>query len=378
MQTGSNLTAQRDDHQGSPPTSDEYAWAFEPDLYRAYWEASVDGLFAVRVTADGQFCCNGLNPALEAATGLESKNTAGKPPEDYLPARTAAFLVELYRGCLTSGAPAGRTEALDFPAGHRVCSVSVVPVRGPGGRIELLLGRAHDVTELWQMRTELSELAERLLDVQEEERRRIAIELHDSTSQHLVGVQLQLAALRDKLLAKDAAAVMNNALEEALKDIRTLSFQLIPRRLAQERLTRTLQDFTRGLARRTGMSIELVLEGKLDGLVYEVQRPLFRVVQEALINAHRHGRARCAVVELSLDESGVRLSITDDGRPVTLPIARGVGISGMEVRMERFGGSLSVTPTQSGTSVLAVIPAAAMKERSEGILKFRRLRTRNS
>ncbi len=364
--------------EGSPLIPGENDWALEPDLYRAYWEASVDGLFAVRVTADGEFCCHGLNPALEAVTGLKSRNTAGKPPEDYLPARTAALLVELYRGCLTSGAPAGRTEALEFPAGHRVCSVSVVPVRGRSGRIELLLGRAHDVTEVWQMRTQLAELAERLLDVQEEERRRIAIELHDSTSQHLVGVQLQLSALRNKLLTEDARVVMNNALEEAHKDIRTLSFQLIPRRLAQERLTRTLQDFTRGLARRTGMSIELKLEGEIDGLVYEVQRPLFRVVQEALLNAHRHGRAGCAVVELSVAESGIRLSITDDGQPVILPITRGVGISGMEVRMERFGGSLTVTPTQSGTSVLAVLPAEAMKQRSEGILKFRRLRTRNS
>jgi signal transduction histidine kinase len=153
---------------------------------------------------------------------------------------------------------------------------------------------------------------------------------------------------------------MNTALAEAHREIRTLSYQLIPPRLAEDRLTKTLQDFAQGFARRTEMTIDLHLEGDIDTLPYRVQRALFRITQEALSNSHRHGDAKGAVVALSVTGEGLKLAITDNGSPPALPIVRGVGISGMEVRIGRFGGSLCVTPTGSGTAVVAAIPASAL------------------
>jgi signal transduction histidine kinase len=274
--------------------------------------------------------------------------------------RTAEALVNLYRECLAAEAPLSRTEVLQFPAGVRVCRVSTVPIRGPSGRITLLLGRAQDVTELRLMEAELSNLTERLLDAQEEERRRIAAELHDSTSQHLVAVQLELAALRRGRLTEKARADINNELAEAHREIRTLSYLLNPPRQADESLTNTLGGFAQGFARRTEMSIDLKVDGAINALPQRIQRALFRVTQEALANAHRHGRAKQVLIDLSLSGDGLRLAITDNGCPADLPFVRGVGISGMEVRIERFGGSLSVAPTPSGTAVVAVIPAAAL------------------
>ena len=247
-----------------------------------------------------------------------------------------------------------------MPAGVGICVVSAVPIRGPSGRIELILGRAEDVTEVRRLQAELSNLTERMLDVQEEERLRIAVELHDSTSQHLVAVQLELATLRRRPLTEEALSSMHNELAQAHREIRTLSYRLIPPRLAEERLTRTLQDFAQGFARRTGMTIDLHLEGQVDALPYEIQRALFLIAQEAISNSHRHGDAKRAVIDLALTDEGLGLAITDNGSPPALPIVRGVGITGMEVRIERFGGSLSVTPAESGTAVVAAIPASAL------------------
>jgi hypothetical protein len=118
------------------------------DLYRTYWDASVDGLFAVEVTSQERFLCAGLNAVLEAATGLDSRRTRGREPEEYLDARAAEDLTGLYRACLAAGGPITRSLVLELPAGVRVCDISLVPVRDATGRIELLLGRSQDIIGL--------------------------------------------------------------------------------------------------------------------------------------------------------------------------------------------------------------------------------------
>jgi two-component system, NarL family, sensor kinase len=459
------------------------------DLYRAYWNASVDGLFAVEVTPQGQFLCAGLNSALEAVTGLDSRQTRGKRPGEYLDAHTAQSLTRLYRECLAAQETITRSLVLELPSGVRVYDVSLVPVRGRAGKIELLLGRAQDITDvdmtggasrsaqgllrdvlaalsthlavldrtgrivlvneawrtfdrergagdcvvganylescawaagdgdtdaallldglqrvrdgrsrsfshvyrfnassIYQMRAtrfdrgselwivvthddvtaadeaqrQVSNLTERLLDIQEEERQRIALELHDSTSQHLVAVQLGLAALSQGRATDQTLAEMREELMEAHREIRTLSYLLHPPRLAAERLEATLRRFADGFQRRTDATVVLDLEGGIDEMPFRVQRAVFRVVQEALANAHKHASAKRISVALSRREDGLRVEIADDGRGPELPIVPGIGVPGMEARIERFGGVLSVTPSNSGTRVSAFIPAEAL------------------
>jgi len=473
--------------QDAPP---ELAHA---DLYQAYWNACVDGLFAVRVTPQDQFLCAGLNATLEGATGLDSRQTKGKEAWEYLDPHAASAMVGMYRECLAAGAPITRSQVLVLPAGVRVYDISLVPVRGAGGRIELLLGRAQDISdpestggttrsargllgdvlnslgthvavldhtgrivlvnEAWlrfghergasdtfvgvsyleicaqaandgdgnaaavldalemvrdgrrssfthlyrcgdsvfQMRAvrfergseqwilvthddvtavheaqrEVSNLTERLLDIQEEERRRIALELHDSTSQHLVAVQLGLTVVSQGRATDQTLADMREELMEAHREIRTLSYLLHPPRLAAERLTGTLRQFVSGFQRRTGASVDLILEGAIDEAPFRVQRAIFRVIQEAMANAHKHASARLISVELSRDGDGLRLEVADDGRNLERPIVPGVGIPGMEARIERFGGSLSVALAGMGTTVSAFIPAQALNDPPE-------------
>ena len=462
------------------------------DLYGVYWDACVDGLFAVRVTPQGEFLCAGLNASLEASTGLDSSQTRGRAPREYLHPEAATALVGMYRECLAAGAPITRSLVLVMPAGIRVCDVGLVPVRGADGRIDLLLGRAQDISEpesmggarsaqgllgdvlgslgthvavldhtgrvvlvneawrrfgeergaahaflganylevcaqaanngdrdaaatlgalemvrdgrqrvfskvyrcgdstfqmrasrfergseLWilvthddvtavhQAQREVSNLTERLLDIQEEERQRIALELHDSTSQHLVAVQLGLTVLSQGRATDQTLADMRDELMEAHREIRTLSYLLHPPRLAAEHLTATLRQFVDGFQRRTGASIDVSVTGAIDETPFRVQRAIFRVIQEALANAHKHASAKLISVELSRDGDGVRLKVADDGRNPVLPIVPGVGIPGMEARIERFGGSLSVTSTGMGTTVSAFIPAHGMEEPPE-------------
>jgi PAS domain S-box-containing protein len=226
-------------------------------------------------------------------------------------------------------------------------------------------GSCVDVTEQMTAERQVSALTERLLDIQEEERRRIALELHDSTSQHLVAVQLGLTALAKGRGTDQTLADMREQLTEAHREIRTLSYLLHPPRLAAERLKATLQQFVDGFERRTGATIALTLEGGIDEMPYRVQRAVFRVIQEALANAHQHGRSKHICVQLWRREDGLRVEVADDGQSPTMQFVPGIGVPGMETRIERFGGALSVTPTPSGTSVSAFIPAGALEERAD-------------
>ncbi len=217
-----------------------------------------------------------------------------------------------------------------------------------------------DVTAADEAQRQVSSLTERLLDIQEEERQRIALELHDSTAQHLVAVQLNLAAISQGRATEQTLAEMREELMEAHREIRTLSYLLHPPRLAAERLEATLRKFVDGFQRRTGAAIVLNLEGAIDEMPFRVQRAIFRVVQEALANAHKHASAKRISVRLSRRADGLRVEIADNGRDPAFPIVPGIGVPGMEARIERFGGVLSVTPATPGTKVSAFIPAKAL------------------
>jgi PAS domain S-box-containing protein len=222
-----------------------------------------------------------------------------------------------------------------------------------------------DVTELASVRRELDATAERLLGLQEEERRRIGAELHDSTTQHLAVAGLALSQVQ--LLAPDdpalAAAVERGlvSLAEAQREIRAFSYLLFPPSLDRDGLASTLRHFVQGFARRAGVKLVCKVDDAADGAAPPVQRAVLRVVQEALTNVHRHARATRVSVTIQMDGASLRLRIADNGRglPVipenALP-ELGVGVPGMRSRVQQFGGDLSLTSSRHGTTVQALIP----------------------
>ena len=340
------------------------SWA--PDrFYRAYWEGAHEGLYVVRWLGERDFVYEGINPAHERATGLSRADLVGRSPEDCLAPHVAETVTSYYLACVEAGRPIHYVETLDLPSGRKIWETTLVPVRGADGEVEVLLGSCRDITEAREAQRELSEVADRLLAVQEEERRRIAQELHDSTAQHLVALALGLAAFRRGRASAETLEDMAKELAEALREVRTLSYLLHPPTLAKEGLRKTLRSFVRGFGQRTGLTVRVSVRGPVDDLPQGAQRALFRVAQESIANAHRHSPARQIAVHLRRVSAGVRLTVADDGGQPNAPPAKmtpGVGIPGMEARIQRLGGSFAIQATVRGTRVTAFIPAAAVDE----------------
>jgi PAS domain S-box-containing protein len=222
-----------------------------------------------------------------------------------------------------------------------------------------------DVTELASVRRELDATAERLLKLQEEERRRIGAELHDSTTQHLTAAGLSLAQVQQLVPDEPALATAIErgmaSLTEAQREIRAFSYLLFPPSLGRDGLASTLRHFILGFARRAGLNLVCKVDDAADGAAPPVQRAILRVVQEALTNVHRHSRATRASVTVQVDGPNLKLRITDNG--IGLPVIKddalpelGVGIPSMRSRVRQCGGDMSLTGSGRGTTVLVSIP----------------------
>jgi two-component system, NarL family, sensor kinase len=212
----------------------------------------------------------------------------------------------------------------------------------------------------------VSELSGQLLALQEEERQRIARELHDSTAQHLVAANLGLARLEGTVVAtpasRSAFAEIESLLAEALRELRIFTYLLHPPNLAQDGLQATLRDFAEGFAGRTGLVAHIRIPEEVDELSPELQRTILRVVQEALTNVHRHAGASHVSVKARFASGRLIVRIRDNGRGMVGsarpdgPIRFGVGVAGMRARLEQFGGSLRIRTGRGGTSILAMVP----------------------
>lgn len=206
--------------------------------------------------------------------------------------------------------------------------------------------------------------SEQLLAARDEERQRIAIELHDSTCQHLVAISLGLAKLRLVAPHQVTTTIIDDiaiSLNEALKETRVLSYLMKPRDLELNGLAATVHQFLLGFAQRTGLEVRLEVEGAVDGLPPSLQHAALRIVQEALMNAHRHARARRVFVELTVSHAQLTVSVADDGRGMQADQGQprvGVGIPGMHARARQFSGHLTISSDESGTRVVAALPLA--------------------
>lgn len=216
----------------------------------------------------------------------------------------------------------------------------------------------------------LHELSARILQLQDEERRRIARDLHDITGQELAVVIMALSEMAkraDRPSAEvqqkitDAAGLVRKIEDE----IRTLSYVLHPPLLDEFGLASALNWYAEGFTKRSGIQVEVESPGDLPRLTAEKEMALFRVVQEGLTNVLRHSGSRKARICVSFDAEFVLLSVEDEGRgiergklgrPRRAAPDGGVGIAGMRERLQQLGGRLEVRPLPKGTEVAAIIP----------------------
>jgi PAS domain S-box-containing protein len=239
----------------------------------------------------------------------------------------------------------------------------------------LTLAVIHDVSQRKQMDEErervldeLHELAATLVHIQDDERRRIGRDLHDSTGQGLAALELSLTRLaRMERPSNSASALVEECVALARQcstEIRTASYLLHPPLLDEIGLLSALRWLADGLRQRSGIKIDLELPEAMDRFPPQHELALFRVAQEALTNVHRHSKSPSVTIRLFEQDDAVILEVEDTGHgifvagssgKVTDAAALGVGLAGMRERMRQLGGALSVRSSARGTCVRAIL-----------------------
>jgi signal transduction histidine kinase len=254
-----------------------------------------------------------------------------------------------------------------LPLSEPQCWFMVRAFRFRSGDETRIVVSHEDVTELMTARTAVNELSDRLLTLREDERQRIAVELHDSTTQYLVAVGLNLMKVERLLPQRDGQRLLgeiDRLLEEALKELRLFTYLLHPASLDANGFCDTVQAFADGFSERTNLQVVCRIVEGADELRLDVQRALLRIIQEALSNIHRHAAATKVVVDLRCTPGEIILCIADDGhgmqaRPAGSKNGKpslGVGIPGMRIRLHQFGGTLRIRSGSRGTVLHVRVP----------------------
>jgi len=230
-----------------------------------------------------------------------------------------------------------------------------------GGRDYIRTTR-YDITELSRLRIMRNEFGETLMRAQEEERRRMGRELHDSGMQVLAAMGIALAQLRRDQSQASVAAVtanMEDLLLQAQKEFRSISFLAHPPQLEDGGLVAAMEALVTGFGQRAGLAAVFLSEGTAGVLTADEEHVLYRVVQEALSNAHRHADASRLEVRLVARKRALHLVVADNGRGIPDDLRPGVGLQSMRERMREIGGRLAVRGGAPGTVILASLPLRA-------------------
>ncbi len=234
------------------------------------------------------------------------------------------------------------------------------------------LVKLYDVTEHRRAEKALHDLSARLLAVQDEERRRLARELHDTTGQKVAALVLNLSALEGLLVAQPAraASVCVDSLALAMQtsqELRGLAYLLHPPLLDAVGLAGATRDYAHGLSQRSGIAVRVEAPADFGRLPQGAEVALFRIVQESLSNVLRHAGSPTATVRLARSARLASVEVRDAGRgipPTRLAAilagrgALGVGIAGMQERLRQLGGDLGVESGPAGTTIRATLPVA--------------------
>jgi PAS domain S-box-containing protein len=228
-----------------------------------------------------------------------------------------------------------------------------------------------EVSERKSAEDDLRELTSRLLQIRDDERRRLARELHDSVGQMLAALGMNISLVQSessKLSPAAAAAVADNArwVSEITAEIRTISHLLHPPLLDEAGLVSALTWYIDGLASRAAMKISLELSPDLPRLPQELELAVFRIVQECLTNVHRHSGSKTATVRVLMSKDAVRVDVQDYGCGISPSKSSGVGLRGMRERVKQFAGHLETTSGSAGTTVTARLPLQFSSSRRAG------------
>jgi PAS domain S-box-containing protein len=278
---------------------------------------------------------------------------------------------------------------------RRFADRSLSPVYDEKGKVVMIVASGLDLTEqkelrdkleerVWKRTRELEEknkallehsgtvreLTAKLLHAQDEERRRLARELHDSAGQMLAALQMNLVPM--ELQAQQTNPDFCKALRQSIdivdelsKELRTVSYLLHPPLLDEAGLSSALRWYVEGFSERSKIAVQLELPPGLGRLPQEMEMTIFRLVQESLTNIHRHSGSQKATIHLQRSAEEIAVEIRDEGKGMPglnqdgSATRSGVGIQGMRERVRQLGGQFEIQSDQSGTTVITRLPLSA-------------------
>ena len=380
-------------HTGSPTGSPNKA--AEP---RGVFEILVDQAPVGVFLLDGDLRIRQVNPVARPSFG-PTPDLVGRDYGEVLHGlrhpQYAQEVVRIFRHTLASGesyqalerprAPSGepaseyydwRVDRIPLPEGgygvvcyFREVSVEMQARAALQEARDHLESRVHERTEeLEKAYRSLRVLSMRMMQMQDEDRRRIARDLHDSAGQLLAALGMELASLnrRAAALSSELADDINGSLQlvqQLTQEIRTASYLLHPPLLDDAGLSGALRWYVAGLAQRSGINITLELDEALGRLPRELEAAVFHIVQESLTNIHRHSGSSTAALRIGRSAGRLLLEVEDAGTGIPADKLReiqtqgsGVGIAGMRERVLHFNGDIRITSLSTGTRIVVSFP----------------------
>jgi PAS domain S-box-containing protein len=379
---------------------------------REFFRVTLASIGDAVITTDIQGHVTFLNPVAEAMIGWSAIDALGQPLERVFniineqtrtPAQNPVARV-LREGVIVGLANHTALIARDGKA--TAIDDSAAPIRDSLGNISGVVMVFHDVTDQRRAETALREshqelgeardnlekrvqertaelktanedlrnLSVRLLQMQDEERRRLARELHDSVGQILAALSMNIGIVQSqshRLDANGLRAVSENAelVNQASKEIRTISHLLHPPLLDIAGLTSALRWYVDGFSERSKIKVDLEIPADFDRLPEDTELAIFRIVQECLTNIHRHSGSATAAIRLQQEGARLAVEIRDQGRGIPKEKQRaltegrrgGVGFGGMRERVRQLGGTLEIHSEENGTVIQAIFEIPAIQ-----------------
>jgi PAS domain S-box-containing protein len=313
-----------------------------------------------------------INGPFAELNGLDPRNQVGKPLRAVI-ADLSSQTEPILRKVIRTGEPAltqeikGRVPSTPGATGWWL--KSIFPTAKEGDKVTEMGIVVQDITALKRAETSVRRLSGRLLQIRDEERRRLARDLHDSLGQTLTAVKMNLSYLgRDTSQlderGRNAVVESRELVDNSLKEVRTLSHLLHPPMLDDVGLLAAIRWFISGFSQRSSIHVDLALPADLPRLSTELETAVFRVMQESLTNVHRHSGSVTATVRLETESDVLHLYVVDHGRgisPEKLSFRNetatvGVGLLGMRERLRQLRGQLDINSSSEGTTIHVTIP----------------------
>jgi PAS domain S-box-containing protein len=339
------------------------------ELLLVYRNAS-DCIFRVAVESHDRYRFLSANPAFLKATGLAEDQVVGKLVQEVIPEPSLTMVLRKYEEAIRDKKTVRWEENSEYPAGRKVGEVAVAPVFDETGRCTHLLGDVHDVTDLKGM-------SRKLIEAQEQERSRIARELHDDINQRLALLSVEIQRVRE--VSPITYGELRSRMDELGKRtseisavVQSLSHELHSSRLEYVGLVSAMRGLCKEVSDKHKVEIDFSNEGIPSGIPPEISLCLFRIMQEGLHSALKHSGVRFFEVKLHGSPAEIRLTVRDSGVGFEPELAKdtpGLGLVSMRERVRLAKGTISVTSKpQSGTEINARVPLEAGAQREQGKL----------